>query len=264
MTKDIKGINEAFLQYCFNHYKCKTISELSRATNWRLEAISRVRNGKNDVPFKWELDSSYSELVMLEGSYFVECKDVYGKYLQEVKYKDKTYNSRASIRYKSIIARCTEGSAFQKKYPYYKGVTSEFKDFQHFAEWSSKQVGSYLPDYDIDKDLLSGNNKIYSPDTCLYLPRRLNRSISVRQTSELGMLKGVTKRIQCGKTTYVAAIREGSKLKYLGSFKDEESAYLVFKEAYNNRILGFVEEINSGGMIVDSRVAPALEKYLLK
>jgi len=68
MTKDIKGINEVFLQYCFNHYNCKTISELSRATGWALETISRVRNGKRDVPFKWELDSGHLVIEVLCGN----------------------------------------------------------------------------------------------------------------------------------------------------------------------------------------------------
>ena len=262
MIKDIKSINEAFLQYCFNHYKCKTISELSRATGWALETISRVRNGKRDVPFKWELDSDYSIIEVLGGNTIKDCKDIYGKWSSGVTYQEKRYNTKSFNTYSAIVSRCTK--SFQKISPHYEGVTTSFTSFDQFADWSYTQIGSDILDYDIDKDLLKRGNRVYSPENCVYLPSYINRSISLRQESRSNLPRGVVPRVQLGKEVYVASIRVGKKLKYLGTFNNPEDAHTQYKIAYNERIMSFLQDINSGLIVVDNRVGPALEKYLLK
>ena len=71
--------------------------------------------------------------------------------------------------------RCYQkGSENYKSYGA-KGVTicDEWHDFTNFASW---YLRNYVEGYEIDKDLYShvGESKCYSPDTCTFLPPRLN------------------------------------------------------------------------------------------
>jgi len=177
-------------------------------------------------------------------------------------YQGRRYNTKSFNTYLGILSRCTK--SFQEGSPHYAGVTTSFTSFDQFADWSSTQISSDIPDYDIDKDLLKVGNKVYSPEDCVYLPAYINRSISTRQESRDSLPRGVSRRVQFEKEVYVAAIRIGKKLKYLGTFNNPEDAHIQYKIAYNQRIMSFLQDINSGIIVVDKRVGPALEKYLSK
>lgn len=45
------------------------------------------------------------------------------------------------------------------------------RDFEKFYDWC---LDNYVEGWQIDKDLLSGDEKIYSPDTCLFVPPEVN------------------------------------------------------------------------------------------
>lgn len=64
------------------------------------------------------------------------------------------------------------------RYPTYQDVTccSEWLSFANFLEWCNKEV-----DYKgkpqgmaLDKDLIIKGNKVYSPETCSFVPRFVN------------------------------------------------------------------------------------------
>lgn len=50
-------------------------------------------------------------------------------------------------------------------------VYDEWLTFNNFREWYLK---NHVDGYEIDKDLLLPKNKIYSPDTCIFVPAWLN------------------------------------------------------------------------------------------
>lgn len=74
-----------------------------------------------------------------------------------------------------------------------------FKDFQEFAQWSQAQVGyselevvgGKMQAWSLDKDLLSQASKIYSPETCLFVPHYVNAFTS-NSKQKGGKLLGVT------------------------------------------------------------------------
>lgn len=65
----------------------------------------------------------------------------------------------------------------------YKNVTicDEWKDFSKFYQWSVNQIGWDC--YSLDKDLLQQgvNNKVYSPETCVYVPQSINVCINQKE-----------------------------------------------------------------------------------
>lgn len=60
-------------------------------------------------------------------------------------------------------------------------VSLEFLNFQKFATWYYRQPGCMEKGWHLDKDLLSMPGKrIYSPDTCCFLPSEINNALRAK------------------------------------------------------------------------------------
>ena len=133
----------------------------------------------------------------------------------------------------NMIERCYSPE-FHKRQPAYIGCTvaDEWHDYQVFAKWFSDHEYSGLG-YQLDKDLLYRGNKVYSPDTCCFVPRELNTLVISCQKARGIYPQGVDFRSITNR--FRAQIRiNGSKLS-LGEFhcpQDAHKAYIVAKEAY--------------------------------
>ena len=53
-------------------------------------------------------------------------------------------------------------------------VSEEFHDFSYFQTWFHEQIGRYEKDFQLDKDILSPDCKIYAEDTCVLVPSEIN------------------------------------------------------------------------------------------
>lgn len=75
----------------------------------------------------------------------------------------------------SMMVRCYSES-YQSKRPTYKDCTvcDEWHNFQNFAKWYDKNHPSDGRKYHLDKDLKIIGNKIYSPETCLFVDPNVN------------------------------------------------------------------------------------------
>lgn len=86
-------------------------------------------------------------------------------------------NKKTTKKYKVWASMIERGYSekFKKKHPSYIDCTVAkiWHNFQNFAEWfeCNQPKGS---DCQLDKDLLVFDNKLYSPATCVFLPRWLN------------------------------------------------------------------------------------------
>lgn len=94
--------------------------------------------------------------------------------------------TRARVYYDSMLTRCRKGGDYQKRFPTYLACSHNFKDFQEFAEWCQSQKGyANLDDlgklWTLDKDILVPGNKIYSKDTCVFVPEYINNMIIKRK-----------------------------------------------------------------------------------
>lgn len=99
-------------------------------------------------------------------------KGFYGVgYLGDGKY-NKASDKKVFIRWVGMIRRCYSEKE-QEKHPTYKDVTvcEEWHNFQNFAEWFEN---NYIEVFELDKDILVKGNKIYSPETCCFVPQEIN------------------------------------------------------------------------------------------
>lgn len=96
-------------------------------------------------------------------------------YLGEGIYKCDGKN-RVYKTWSSIITRCYSYK-YQLSKPTYKGcaICDEWFNFQNFAKWYEENFYEIEDEeMHLDKDILFKNNKIYSPETCVFVPKRIN------------------------------------------------------------------------------------------
>jgi hypothetical protein len=87
---------------------------------------------------------------------------------------------------------------------------------------------------DLDKDILNPNNKIYSPDTCVFVTSAINRLILDRAEDRGKYPQGVSHHKVTGK--YQAELSVDSKTQYLGLHDTPEEASEVYKIRKSNHI----------------------------
>lgn len=80
--------------------------------------------------------------------------------------------------WKHMIHRCFN-ETFLRQYPQYKlvAVCEEWKYLSNFIKWVDSQPNRDWQSCSIDKDFLSGEVKIYSPETCVYVSAKVNTFI---------------------------------------------------------------------------------------
>ena len=156
---------------------------------------------------------------------------IYGKgYIGDGKYQGSKKDGTDFVYgiWNNMLARNYDPYV-QSKQPAYIGcsVCDEWLCFQNFADWYMNHQ-SYGLGYNLDKDLLGRDNRVYSPETCTMLPPELNVMISGSTASKNGMPLGVGK-IDKGYTARLNKGKEGRE--YLGYYKTAEEAHRVYVEA---------------------------------
>ena len=185
---------------------------------------------------------------------------VYGVGVSGAKYPP-TISGRNTKEYdlwKSMLRRCYS-DGFKKKNQAYEGCkcSENFKSYEYFYEWCNKQIGFGVDGFELDKDLLIKGNKLYSEDSCVFLPHEIN-TVLIKCTASRGeYLIGVywSKKDK----TFVARVNNSKgKQEHLGYFKTELEAFNAYKEAKEF----FIKELASKWKSqIDERAYNALMNY---
>ncbi len=100
-------------------------------------------------------------------------------------------------------------------------VSESWKYFTDYLEWS---IENYVEGWELDKDILIPQNKLYGPETCAFVPSYLNALIKPK-VSKSGLPLGVNKVTNSNRYT-VCSSRDGD---YLGKFKSPEEAHSAWQ-----------------------------------
>ena len=117
---------------------------------------------------------------------------------------------------------------FHARQPTYIGVTvcEEWHSFMAFRAWMETQdwEGKQL-----DKDIIAPGNKVYSPDTCVFVSPNLNTLLldSAATRGEWPIGASLHKRDK----KFYAYIKEGGKQRHLGSFTCPHEAHMAWRKA---------------------------------
>ena len=162
----------------------------------------------------------------------------------------------------SMLQRCYDEKLHTVR-PTYKGcsVSDEFKSFSKFSFWAEKQIGANSVDdvgrpFHLDKDILVKGNKVYSPDTCCFVPHDINTQFTMSKGKRGDLPVGVSKRKNS--LLYRAQIKSDGVVKCLGNFKTVEDAFYAYKTAKESYIKSLANKWRDQ---IDPRVYEALLRY---
>ena len=176
-------------------------------------------------------------------------------------------NTKEYALWQNMLERCYSDinvcDVSKKKYPTYEGceVSDKFKSYEYFYEWCHKQIGfgndGNGNPFHLDKDLLIKGNKVYSENTCVFLPQEIN-SLLIKSTASRGeYLIGVS---WCKRNkAFVARVRKNKgRSERLGLFKTEIEAFNAYKTAKESFVK---EQANKFKSQIDIRAYNALMNY---
>lgn len=157
-----------------------------------------------------------------------------GKYVAKI----NGHHTKEYLVWRTMINRCYN-PAYYLKHPTYDKceVCDEWLNFQNFAKWfeSNYYTVSSGEIIDLDKDFLSKNeNKIYSPETCIFIPQSINKMICTQTSKSTSLPTGVKKNYN----HYQAVVRSafGNKDIFLGTYKTKEEAFVVYLKEKTNQM----------------------------
>lgn len=133
-----------------------------------------------------------------------------------------TWSCPYMVTWKSMLARCYS-AVHQKTHPTYIGCTvcEEWLTFSNFKAWMEKQdwKGRHL-----DKDLLTKGNRVYSPDTCIFVPNDVNQLVSHKKKGVLPL--GI--QYEKDRGLYRALCKVGGIRKFKGRRDNALDAHLLW------------------------------------
>ena len=157
-----------------------------------------------------------------------------------------------------MLERCYS-TTFKKKQPTYEicKCSENFKSYEYFYEWCNKQIGFGVKGFDLDKDLLVKGNKVYSENTCVFIPQEVNtlliKSVASRGKHLIGVSWSNTSK------SFIARVAKNKgKQEYLGSFNTEIEAFNAYKTAKESFVKEQAEKWKGQ---IDKRAYNALMNY---
>ena len=169
------------------------------------------------------------------------------------------------ILWQNMLKRCYS-DVYKKKKPTYEGckVSENFKSYEYFYEWCHKQIGFSMDgngnSFHLDKDLLIKGNKVYSENTCIFIPSEINslltKSDKIRGKHLIGVCWSNSNK------AFVAMVNKNKgKREWLGSFNTELEAFNAYKQAKES----FIKELANKWMgKIDDRAYNALMNYTVE
>ena len=137
------------------------------------------------------------------------------------------------MKWTAMLRRCYN-SGFQEKQDTYKGCTvcSDWLTFSNFKIWMEKQDWQGK---ELDKDVLNQHNKVYSPETCIFVSKLINLLLGGTKSKKGGAHpQGVSFYESTNK--FRAQLSVDGKRTFLGYFDTPELAFLEYKKEKYARI----------------------------
>lgn len=154
-----------------------------------------------------------------------------------------------------MLARCYAES-YKKAKPSYDGccVADQWLKFSNFKAWMETQDWKGK---ELDKDLLAKGNKIYSPETCVFVSHAINGFLACNESNEELGKTGVYAHKTCVRFSAKCKNPFTKKFEYIGCFLTSEDAHAAWKMRKHQHACRLAD------LQTDERVANALRtRYL--
>ena len=167
----------------------------------------------------------------------VYAKTVYGVgCLGEERFSDLSYEVRTKIRklWQGVLER-GHSDRHKEENPSYKDVyvCEEWHNLQNFTEWVIEQE-YFDVGYHLDKDILIKGNKVYSPDTCCFVPSQINSLFTDRARDRGDYPIGVYYRKK--DSLYIVTLSKEGKQGHVSCHKSLEDAVASYKRVKESQV----------------------------
>jgi hypothetical protein len=160
--------------------------------------------------------------------------------------------TRSTTLWRTLSNKCDDNGNVQNiRQRCYAGVSNAFESYQEFTDWCQDQYGYMRQElngrfWSLDKDVLVPGNRIYGPDTCLFVPFKVNNTFITPMTREkytypMGVYKDKERKLS---GSFYAGIRNtGNKNPtVLGKFDTEMEAHRAWQLAKADIILSLSQD----------------------
>ncbi len=168
---------------------------------------------------------------------------LYGKgYIGVGKYVSRI-NGKMTMQYsswKNVLERCYDEEHLKKNQTYTECYPSkEWHCLQDFGKWFDENYSpEYMQGWELDKDIITKGNKLYSPETCDFVPKEINNLFlfckKTRGKYPIGVRK-TGKRFNAYFTINRVQIP-------LGTFDTIEEAFQAYKTAKEQHIKNIADK----------------------
>lgn len=176
-----------------------------------------------------------------------------GPYLTKVNGKCPISN----LVWMAMIQRCYSEKWKDQHAAYYGicTVSDEWLNYQHFATWYEENQYEVNGRLHLDKDILVPGNKVYSAETCLLVPQRINMLFMSKKRKKDADLPTGLHRVF---TKDAVKFRSCYNTVELGTFNTIEEAYDSYVRAKERHIREVADEYKN---IIPQKVYDALVGY---
>ena len=167
--------------------------------------------------------------------------------------RTKQYNA-----WVNMLTRCYS-ERYLKEHPTYLGChTSKlFECYSDFYDWCDAQIGFGEYGFQLDKDLLIKGNKLYSENTCVFIPQEINKIFTKRVNLRGNLPIGVYYDDDMRKFSATVNLNIGKPVR-LGFYNTEIEAFNAYKQAKEAHIKNMANKWKGE---IDNRAYDALMSY---
>lgn len=136
-----------------------------------------------------------------------------------------------------MLGRCYDDTKAKHKSYENCTVCEEWHNFQNFAKWYEENYYEIKDErMELDKDILIKGNKVYSPETCVFVPSNVNKLFVIHKEKRGGLPLGVTMCSKTGKYTSSLYINGRKIKKHFWNVIDAFKWYKQQKEQYIKQV----------------------------
>lgn len=131
---------------------------------------------------------------------------------------------KSYVVYCDMVRRCYSGNKQITSLSYdYCSVCEEWKSFREFKNWFD---ANYIEGFELDKDILVEGNKIYSPETCRFVPLDINCMLTHVKKN-----KGIYPTgVRAHRKSFQGCVKDGNGKTLTKTFKTVDEALQWYSE----------------------------------
>jgi len=143
-------------------------------------------------------------------------------------YDGNVKNKEAYKTWHALLQR-TVDPKYKEKHTAYKDtkICNEWLIYDNFEKWYESNYYNIGEKLYIDKDIIRKNNKTYSPDNCVFVPRIINNLFTTRRLNRGKYPIGVNKKDTDNK--FCAKCNEFGNAIIIGYYNTEKEAFEAYK-----------------------------------